>query len=256
MLVLALAFGFLQAGVMDQSLFNPAYDRYDFQHPAHVAGLGLSAYYLLAFTIGHVVASIGVPIALVESYAARRGTQPWLGRLGLCVVAVLYVLGSVVNHFGVKEEEHFQASAGQVGFILAVVIGLVVVAFRIRPRPPVDGRVPPPVVVGGIAAVAAFGYLALESWLGVAVGVAVVATVATLVGRWSRRRAWTRRHPFAVAAGAALAGAVTPFVGEPYDDTVSASTELANDLVAAVIPVLLVAGAAWRLRRLEPANPA
>ncbi len=45
---------------------------------------------------------------------------------------------------------------------------------------------------------------------------------------------------------------MTPFLGEPYDDTVSASTELMNDLVAAALPVLLVVLAAWSLRRVEP----
>ena len=252
MLLLALAFGILQAGVVDQSLFNPTYDRFDFQEPAHVPGLGLSAYYLLAFAIGHVVASIGVPIALVEAFAARRGVQPWLGRFGLGVVAVIYVLASVVNHVGVKEEEHFQAGAGQVGVIVAAAVVLVFVAFRIRPRPRVDGRVPPPLVVGGIAAVA----------------VVLLPGPGELArGRprcRGRRRGGGARRPVVAAAGVgALAHlrprggrgarrAVTPFLGEPYDDTVSASTELMNDLVAAVIPVLLVVLAAWSLRRVEP----
>lgn len=48
MLMLAAAFGVLQAGVVDQSLFNPAYDRYDFQHPVHVGGIDVSLYYVLA----------------------------------------------------------------------------------------------------------------------------------------------------------------------------------------------------------------
>jgi hypothetical protein len=58
MLLLAAAFGVLQAGVVDQSLFNPAYGRYDFQHPVHVGGVDVSLYWMLAFVSGHVVASI------------------------------------------------------------------------------------------------------------------------------------------------------------------------------------------------------
>jgi hypothetical protein len=246
MLLLGVAFGLLQAGIVDQSLFNPSYARFDFQHPAHVSALGFSAFYLIAFVVGHAITSIGVPIALVEACTPRHRDRPWLGRAGLGVVAVLYLAASLVNHVGVKEVEHFQASAGQVAAVLAATAVVLAAALATRPRPPVPGWVPPAVVPGAIALLASSFYLPVQSWGGVAVAVGTVVVVGALVGRWSRRQAWNRRHTLAVAAGAALGGAWMPFFAEPYDPTVSGRVELADDLVAATVPVLLVAFAFWR----------
>jgi hypothetical protein len=39
MLLLAVAYGVLQPGLLDQSLFNPSYEGYDFQSAAHVPAL-------------------------------------------------------------------------------------------------------------------------------------------------------------------------------------------------------------------------
>ena len=45
MLLLAVAYGVLQPGLLDQSLFNPSYEGYDFQSAAHVPALGISAHW-------------------------------------------------------------------------------------------------------------------------------------------------------------------------------------------------------------------
>ena len=71
-LLLAAAFGVFQAGVVDQSLFNPSYGRYDFQHPVHIDGIDISLYYLVNFVAGHVVVSITLPITLAEAWSAAR----------------------------------------------------------------------------------------------------------------------------------------------------------------------------------------
>ena len=42
----------------------------------------------------HTVWSICVPIAIIEALVPDRATAPWLGRPGLAIVSVLYVLGS------------------------------------------------------------------------------------------------------------------------------------------------------------------
>lgn len=44
MLPLALAYGLLEAGLLDESLFNPSYMGQDFQSAAHIPGLSVSAY--------------------------------------------------------------------------------------------------------------------------------------------------------------------------------------------------------------------
>lgn len=253
MLLLAAAFGILQAGVVDQSLFNPAYGRYDFQHPVHVAGLDVSLYWTLAFLSGHVVASIATPIALAEAWTrASRRRRPWLGRRGVPVVATVYVLASLVNHLGVKQDEGhgFQARPVQTLTALVLVALLVVAALRWRRRDVTDVRVPRPAVVLGLGFAAYLLYLPGESAAAFAVGVVVVVAAIGVVGRWSTSPRWTDEHLVALVMGTVLVGAVMPFLVEPYDDSVTAGTELVHDTAAAVICLLGVLATWWRLRVL------
>lgn len=263
MLLLGAAFGVVQAGVVDQSMFNPYYLHYDFQHPAHVPGLGISALYALSFVVGHAVVSIGVPIALIETYAVGRGGRPWLGRWGLAVVAAGWALASVLNHVDVRAHDGhgFQASPGQTAGAVAVGVGLVFLALTqprssTRPGPPsrwarprrAAGLVPPPWAVAAGAFLTYLLWLPHESWLGVAVAAVVLPTVAAVLTRWSRRARWGVWHTFAVAAGVVLVGPVSAFTGEPYEQ-VPPRTELLNDTVAALIALCLVVAGALVLHR-------
>jgi hypothetical protein len=253
MLLLAAAFAIVQAGIVDQSLFNPAYGRYDFQHPVHVGGVDVSLYYVLAFVSGHVVASMATPIALAEAWTrepARR--RPWLGRRGPWVVAAIYVLASVVNHLGVKEDEGhgFQARPSQTLAAVAVAALLVAAALTWRRREVTDVRVPRPSVVLGLGFVAYLLYLPGTNAAAFVVGAVVVVAATGVVGRWSTSPRWTDDHGTALVMGSVLVGVVMPFLVEPYDDTVSAGRELAQDTASAAICLLGVTATWLRLRHL------
>jgi hypothetical protein len=131
-LLLGAAYGLFQAGLVDQSLFNASFlDGFDLQAPAHVPWLGVSAYYALGFVGGHAVWSIGVPIVLVESLVPGRRTTPWLGRVGLMVTAVGFLLGCALIYDDQLRLTGFLASLGQrVGTLAVVVVGRGSVAQR------------------------------------------------------------------------------------------------------------------------------
>ncbi|MFC4533843.1 hypothetical protein [Sphaerisporangium dianthi] len=136
-LVLGAAYGLLEAGLLDQSLFNPSFDEgYDFQSVAHVPVLGISAHYALTFVVGHAVWSIGVPVLLVESIVPARRTRPWLGVPGLAVTGVLFVVGSAV--IAADHRTTFVAAVPQVAGASAVIVALIGVAFAAgrRSAPP------------------------------------------------------------------------------------------------------------------------
>lgn len=251
-LLLAAAFGVLQAGIVDQSLFNPSYDRYDFQHPVHVDGIDVSLYYLLAFVAGHVVASIAAPIAVAEAWS-RRGREPWLTRRTSWLLAVLYALSTLVNHIGVKDEagHGFQAAPLQTLTAAVTVVLLVTVALRWRARATTDTRVAPPWVVTAIGFVAYLLYLPGENTAAFVVGVSVVALVVAVVGTWSRSRRWGDDHTFALLVGTLLVGLVMPFWSEPYDDSVGARQELVADIGAAAICLTIVVSTVLRRRALR-----
>lgn len=90
-LLLAAAFGVAMTTLIDGSLFTTArtdIDDWDtYVGAASVGGIGWSA--AVAWVGGHVLMSVGAPIAVAEGVA--RDPRPWLGRVGLAVVAVLFV---------------------------------------------------------------------------------------------------------------------------------------------------------------------
>jgi len=215
-LALGTAFGVLQAGVVDQSLFAMHYMDYDswrsWVEPTLLTPIGVSGAFALNFLAGHAVWSIGAPIALVESFDSSPGRRPWLRLPGTTVLVVLWVLASIAVWSDVRDAGSDQASAGQLAGAVAVAAALVVVARTFGRRtlpPPTDAPVPPPWLVVLGALVLALGYgLVPGTWLGVALGIAVLALAAVLVTRWSRSARWGRAHVAALAGGAVVARAI------------------------------------------------
>lgn len=239
-LLLAAAFGLLQCAIVDQSLFNPSYGRFNFQDPAHIDGIDISGYWLVAFVSGHVVASIAAPLVIVQTWSGRP-SEPWLGRRGLGVVATLYVLATVVNHVGVKDEEGdgFQAQPLQVAVAAAVVLLLLAAALLWRRRASRDRWVPAPWMLAVLGFLAYLLYLPGESTAALVVGLVVITAVIATIGTWSRSVHWTSTHTFALAMGTVLVGVVMPFLVEPYDDTVSDTEHLVAACLAAAVCVTI-----------------
>jgi hypothetical protein len=204
-LVLGLAYGVLEAGLLDQSLFNPAFEEYEFQAVTPVPALGISALNGYSFIVGHAVWSIGVPIALVESLAWRRRTTPWLGRTGLIVLTLVFLAGCALVFRILLAQEDFMATPAQRVGAAAVVLALIAIAFLIRPRTTGDRRVPRPGHLGvGTFLVSSVFVAAPESWTGFGLKIALTIIAATALTWWGRGTGWGAAHRYAVAAGALL----------------------------------------------------
>ena len=98
-LLLGCAFGLIQAGLIDQSLFDPSYRDISFwpslREPTFLAPLGTSAFMLVSFVGGHVFGSIAAPIGLAEACWPRLRDRPWLGWRGSALMGVLWLLGAL-----------------------------------------------------------------------------------------------------------------------------------------------------------------
>ncbi|MEV4328631.1 hypothetical protein AB0J37_40860, partial [Microbispora rosea] len=234
-LALAAAFGVLQAGVVDQSMFSEGYRDIPYWEemvrPTYVAPLGLAAHTTLSFVAGHAVWSFGVPIALTEGLNPRLSRTPWLRTPGLVTAAALYLAAAALvlrDHLR-TEDEH--AAAAQIGGSLAAVALLVLFALSRRSRDPVvrngavrngavrDGAAPRPIAVaaGGLVAGLVFDFLP-STWAGVASGLAVIALCGAAAVRLARSPEWTIRHAAALAAGALTARAVVGFFAVPLGE--------------------------------------
>ncbi|MFG2020934.1 hypothetical protein [Actinomadura geliboluensis] len=221
--LLSSAFGLVQAGLIDQSLFNPdfvdepSWDRD--RLPTHLPELGLSAKYLLVFVAGHVIWSFGAPIAVIEACAPRYARRPWLGRAGITAMVVLYALGAAIIFH--EHTEDFMASPAQLGVTAAIAVLLGVAAFALpRRSAPAPGRVPPPWLVG-CGAVVLWGVhqLAPASWTGVALSALALALAAGCLLLFSGRLGWNHRHVLAASGAALVVNSALAFVVEPLGET-------------------------------------
>lgn len=254
-ILLSAAFGLVQAGLVDQSLFNPSYGDdellAELRQRAYVAPLGLSAQLLLTFVVGHAVWSISVPIALVETFAADRATAPWLGRTGLAVTVALYLAGSALIFVDHQETEDFMASPGQLlGTTVAAGL-LVAVAFgrRGRRQPDLVGSPPRPWLVGVAGFLASSTFVAIElGWVGVVAKTVLLAAAAVVVDRWSGTHGWGGVHRLALAGGALLTYAWISFVLAPFGTT-NRTVDLLGDIVFALGAAALLMAAARHTRQ-------
>jgi hypothetical protein len=273
MILLALAFGLVQAGLVDHSLFNDSYRDIPYweqeRTPTYVPALGISAYMALEFLIGHVIWSIGVPIAMVETFVPDRRETPWLRKPGLATVAVLYLAVSALIFWDHVQTESFLPSTLQLVGAAAVVLALVAAAFLVgrRERPAGDRPPPTPRVVGAAALALLSAPYVMEGlldwarpgtrfvteWPGVALMAAEFIALAVLVGRWSRRRGWGAAHRLAVAGGALLSRAWLAFFVPPLGD-VAFHRKLAHNLAFAAAAIVLLVMGARAARQGKPAG--
>ncbi|HEX2741899.1 MAG TPA: hypothetical protein VHM69_15760 [Rubrobacter sp.] len=213
--LLALAYGVLEPGLLDNSMFNPAFQGHDFRDATWIPVLGISAGNTLAFTVGHAIWSISIPIALVETFVPYRRTTPWLGKIGLSATGVLFLFGCVAVFRWAQKAEQFLPSVPQMIATAAVVVALIVAAFAVGriPLPGVDRRAPNPWFVGVLAFVASSLFFARsESWPGVAFGVSLIVAMTGLIVRWSSCEGWGVAHRLALAGGALMTYAWGGFV--------------------------------------------
>lgn len=270
MILLGLAFGIVQAGLIDHSLFNTSYRDIEYWDdmlwPTYIPALGIGADTALEFIVGHAIWSFSVPIALVETLVPKRTTRPWLGRFGMTIVVILYILVAALIFRDHVETEQFLPSTPQFVGAGAVVVALVVAAFMVgsRSRPLVTRAAPGPWLTGTVAFVA----LSLRSiievamaplggdasfligWWGVALRIVLLAVLALVTVRWSGWTGWGAAHRLALAGGALLSHVWLAFIVEPLGD-VALAEKLAHNVVLALCALALLALGARAANRTQ-----
>lgn len=248
-MVLALGYGLLEEGILDQTLFNPHFNGLDLLRYGFVPAIGLAIPWTLYVLAIHVIWSIAVPIALAEALSPQP-QAPWLRVPGLAVTAGLYFLGCwTVFALSVKQQ-HFMANPAQMMASGAAVAACVVLAFVMPSRRKMaDEKALPPWGVATLSFLASSAFVLLYGqgetmlrlpWYGTAVGMATLILAALGLGfRAVRRTQWSDRHRLAMAGGALLTYGWTGFATEPalHPD----STVLPHALLAAAIAGILAA---------------
>ena len=253
-LLLGAAFGLIQAGLIDQGLFNPDFVDDPFwdeeRLPTLLSGPGISAGHVLTFLAGHMIWSFAAPIAVVESCVPRLADRPWLGKGGMSVMVVLYALAVVV--FFHEHTKKFMASPAQLGTTAAIALVLIAAAFALpRRNAKSPGRVPAPWLVGVISVVLLTSFhLPPATWPGTALKAALLLLYGGLVLWWSTRARWGRAHVLAAGGAALVANVGLSFVVEPLGE-VSYPAKYAANTALTLGVLALLAWARHRLRRAE-----
>jgi hypothetical protein len=254
-LLLATAAGVLQAGLIDQSLFNDSYrdiESWDeLYEPTRVGGLGVSIFAAQSFVVGHLVYSFGAPIALTEAMRPEAARLAWVGWKGLSVVALLYlaVAGLVLGDTLANEPTH--PSVSQAVGALALIAVLVAVALRTRATVPETTHLValrPRVVLVASLVLATLLAIAPTTWQGVALSAAVLFLGGLLLIRASRGVGWGMPHLVAVAAGAVLSRGLIAFSYYPVIGEVSAIRKYAHNTSMLLIVGVAIALAVRRSR--------
>ena len=244
----------MQAGLIDQSLFNLSYRDISYWdsmvQPTFIPLLGTSAYMIITFVGGHLIWSFGMPILVVQQLSGPLGDRPWLGRFGLVVVSALYLAAAALVYVDQARTEQFLAFGPQLVGTVIISALLVLVSVRFgRRRPEVRRlRVPPPWLVG-LGAVVAGSALRLTptGWGGVALAVVVLAGAVVALVRVSRSSDWTDAHLLAVGIGVLASSALFGFLVEPIGDVPAMAKFGHNAAMVVLVGVL----AAWGARRVE-----
>ncbi|QIG41448.1 hypothetical protein G5V58_00475 [Nocardioides anomalus] len=246
--LLAAAFGVVQAGVVDQSVWARTYRGIpywsDMADPTYLAPIGLSVFLAVSFVANHVLASMCGPIALVEGLAGR---DRWLGRPVVVVLALLYVAASVLVFVDMLDTVgHPIGSPAQVAGAAVAAVALVLAALVPR-RSPVfgPGRVPSPwllLVASGVVFGAAM--LAPPSPLGTTALVLAYAGAAAVITRLAHRADFSRAHVTALAAGWLIALAVGSWATVPIGTVTTAERVGHHVVLIALVALTGVLGVA------------
>lgn len=252
-LALAVAYGLLAEGIVDQSLFNPNFMHLHLLAYGFWPRFGTSPFWVISVITLHVAWSLAVPIGMTESLFPGQSMQPWLGRVGLAVTALLFLLGSVaVAAFFHRTATH-HASAAQITVCTVLILGLIVTAFSL-PRPqPMIGKPNvgvAPVWIGAIGFLAGSLFVALYGigafilhWPGIVTAMVEAGLDAlVLLLLWKANpSSWTPLQVWAASTGGLL---VYAWHGYLVDRALHGSSGIVDHSFI-VVALCTVQAAAW-----------
>lgn len=135
LVLLGLAYGLIEEGLVVQSLFDQHYPGLDFLG-RYGHWVGVNWVWLEFIVPYHAVFSIAIPIVITELLFPERRDTPWVSARGLWGVALLFAVNALLLarfQIGLFTSHAPRVSLGaNVGAAL-VVVAIVVAAFRARP---------------------------------------------------------------------------------------------------------------------------
>jgi hypothetical protein len=258
--LLGLGYALLEEGLLTQSLFNPNYLHLRLIDYGFVPFLGTALPWALFVLTIHIVWSLAVPTAMVESAYPTRRTEPWLRTPGLIITSLLFLAGCLfVSRFSLGATD-FRASPLELGVCVVLILACVAGAFLLFPKRAGEAEqqrkdaVNPWVI--GVASFVAGSALQLANTMGKAhlpwvatVALELLAIIAILLFfRWAGSdRKWTALHSWAAAIGGLLCYV---WVGYGVDRALHGPGHALPHTVFVVVALLVATWAGMRAKRV------
>lgn len=270
-LLLGIAFAIAEECLILQTSLYPLFAA-DLQH-IYGRAFGVSWVYLL-FSLGYEsVWGIVLPIQLTELIFPDRRDDPWLGKRGLVIAAIFFLLASTVAWYSWTQRavRIYYPELTYRPSLLAIVIALtaIVVLAAVALRPGLSPHsvhktarpAPSPWLVGCIAFVLALPWFglailhyglvpSLPAIIPIVIGLALAGAIFFLVRYWSANPGWQDAHRLALVFGALIASMLVGFIASG----IALPVDLIGKLVLNMLAVLGLAYLAWRLHRGKAAQ--
>ena len=256
--LLGIAYGFIEEGLVTQSLFNPNYLHLRLLDFGYVPALGTGFPWLVFVVTIHAVWSIAVPIGFAEALFPARRDERWLGTIGIGIFALLFLAGAAAVAVFTYKSLPFMASPAQFIGTGAIAAALIAAAFawpRFR-MPARDRPAPHPAALFALAFGAGSGVMlvehfgaALRNWpwqAGLAILLAVEAVFVALMIAFTRGRQWRDGQRYALMAGGLGVYVVFGFI---TDQELHGTADLVPHTLVAALILVLAAVAAKRTSR-------
>ncbi len=254
LILLATAYGLIEEGLVDQSLFNPNYLHLRLLDYGFIPALGTSLVWGIYVIALHMFWSISVPIGLTEALFRKKRDTPWLGKIGIGVFIVLFLAGSALVAAFTYKTLPFMASPAQLGVTAALVLALIVAAFLWPKRPDATaGKAPHPAVLFAVPLALGSAFMSVEfaarslsrlPWILPAAALAgCEILMLVFMAVFTRGRMWSDGQRFALMAGSL---GVYVWLGFRTDATLHGASDLPAHAALAVAFVLLLVFAGFR----------
>ncbi|ERI07422.1 hypothetical protein HMPREF0083_04507 [Aneurinibacillus aneurinilyticus ATCC 12856] len=256
MLILGVAYGLIEEGLVDQMLFNRSYFTGQEQiSGTYMPALGMDAWLTIIVLAMHAIWSTCIPIILVEALFPEFENKPWLNRKGLFFTAFIFIIGSVYLCYSSYLEKKFFASAPELIGTVVVVIVLITAAFTLcnRTRVLKTGFTPNPWIAGFISLAASSLFMLtdmLYGWITVIVCLLLAFVFFTLIYFWSYRIGWGTMHRLAITGGGILTYSWLGVFMEPETGS-KMMIDYIGSAIFVLITITLLVVAIWKVYKYE-----
>ncbi|MBW8733967.1 MAG: hypothetical protein JF571_06630, partial [Asticcacaulis sp.] len=161
--LLAIAYGFVEEGFITQSLFNPNYLHLRLLDFGYLPAIGTALPWLVFVISIHVIWSISVPIGLTETLFNDKRAERWLGPVTIPLFVLVFLAGSALIAVFTYKQVPFMASAPQLIGTGVIVVALIIAALVWpKPRETAGKTAPHPLVLFGAALLSGSGLMLVQ----------------------------------------------------------------------------------------------